>query len=83
MVSKMGARHVLGRTCCGTSGSVFKSKHLNDMFRQGLLYFAMTRDRLTNSRMRILIPIMSSTTPNQNASAFLQLTDEVTAFHES
>jgi hypothetical protein len=55
--------------------SVFE--HLEDVLGQRLFDFSMAWDRLADTRSRVLIPIVPSTMPNQDAAVLLDLTDEV------
>ena len=58
-------------------------QHLNDVLCQRFFYLAMTRNGLTNPCLWILVPIMSSTATNKDASTVFNSADEIAAFHES
>ena len=43
--------------------------------------FTMARHRLAGARVRIAIPIVTATMPDENASAFLDLADQGDSLH--
>jgi len=58
-------------------------EHLKGVLEQRLFDFLMARDRLADTRVRVLIPIVPSTMSNENAAVLLDLTNEVAPLHDT
>ena len=59
--------------------SVFE--FLEDVSGEMILDFAVASNWLTGASSWILIPIMTTTVPDENTSVFLNLADEVNSLH--
>ena len=62
---------------CAVSVFHFSDNMTGEMF----VDFPMSRDGLTNAGSGILIPVMSSSMPQENAAILFKLPDKIIAFH--
>ncbi len=58
-------------------------QHLQDVASEKFVDLGVTRDRLTNFRHGILVPIMSSAMPDEDRPGLLDLTDQIAPLHAS
>ena len=62
---------------------LFFRKHFENMLRKMIFYFFMSRNRLRNFGVWIVIPIMVATMTDKNAAELFDFLDQIAMFHAS